>query len=195
MTTLKSIRGVLCISIVAMTALYIEPVHADPISVPNGEFNIYKPGTGYTISATFSADAYAAGIGDNLILSRGTVEYSDETTSNVVDCPGWVSIHGRKNDLMGNGVDGSSAFNAFAAWGGDIRIQSANSLGPIAGSSTYTLSAMVKGPVAAGPLAFYLLVDGVALTPSSSVEPVDPFVDFQLIIRTFDSTNIYTHIG
>jgi hypothetical protein len=52
---------------------------------------------------------------------------------------------------------------------------------------------MVQGGVAAGPLAFYLLADGVALTPSSAVDPVG--TAWQQISRTFDATALAGHAG
>ena len=159
---------------------------------------MYKPGTDYTVTAIFPGSGftnYTSGIGDNLaVKGSGIAEYSDGTTGGFVDMPGWVVIQGT-NDLGNNRVDGTTGFNGFAAWGGDCRVESADSLGNMAGGATYTISAMINGGVADGPLAFYLLAGGVAMTPSSSVEKVVPVNDWQLISRTFDADAIADHVG
>lgn len=195
MTTGKPIRNLLAVAVVAVFAPAIGQIQAEPINVPGGEFGIYKPGTDYTITAAFPAgNVWATGVGTNLPVKGGTADYSDGTSGTSVDCPGWVLIHGTC-DLLNNGVNDSVGFNAFAAWGGDTRIQSADSLGPIAGNATYTLSAMVDGAVATGPVAFYLLAGEVALTPSSSVGPVPPVSTWQAISRTFNAADIAQYVG
>ncbi len=195
MTTGKPIRILLAVAVVAVFARAIGQIQAEPINVPGGAFSIYKPGTDCAITAGFPAgNVWATGVGDNLPVKGGTADYSDGATGTSVDCPGWVLIHGTC-DLLNNGVDGSVGFNAFAAWGGDTRIQSADSLGPVAGNATYTLSAMVNGAVAEGPLAFYLLAGEVTLTPSSSVGPVPPVSTWQAISRTFNAADIAQYVG
>lgn len=195
MTTRQPVRNVWVLTAVAVFVLAIGQFQAEPIHVPGGEFAIYKPGTDYTVTAAFPAgNIWAVGVGDNLTVMGGTANYSDGTTGELIDCPGWVSVQGT-DDLLNNGVDGSVGFNAFAAWGGDTRVQSADSLGPIAGNATYTLSAMVNGGVADGPVALYLLAGGEPLTPSSSVGPVPPVSSWQLISRTFKAEDIADYVG
>lgn len=195
MTTRKQARNVLAVAVVAVSALAVEQVQAEPISVPGGEFRIFKPGTDHTVTAAFPVgNIWASGVGDNLSVKGGEVDYSDGTTGTLVDCPGWVGIQGT-DDLLNNGVDGSVGFNAFAAWGGDTRVESADSLGQIAGGATYTVSAMVNGVVADGPVALYLLAGGVAMTPSSSVDQVPPVSDWQVISRTFGPAAIADYVG
>jgi hypothetical protein len=115
-----------------------------------------------------------------------------------VDLPGWVPLQSG-NDLVGNGVDGTTGMNLFAAWGGDGRIQSANSLGTVQAGGVYTISVMVGGPddgPIQGPLAFHLFADDVQLTPTSSVEPTLPNGGaFQEISRTYEGAAIAGHIG
>jgi len=193
--------AVLTLAAVAMGALAIGQVQAETIDVPNGEFNVYKPGTNYTVLATFagavgSFESYASGVGDNLdvIGTTGMADYADATTGTTVDFPGWVVVQGA-SDLSNNGVDGSTGLNVFAAWGSDCRRESAESLGNLQ-DGTYTLSAMVSGPVAAGPMALDLMAGGVALTPSSSVEPTGGAVgDWQEISRTYDAAAVAAYIG
>ncbi|MEE8428118.1 MAG: LamG-like jellyroll fold domain-containing protein, partial [Gammaproteobacteria bacterium] len=191
----------LTIAAVAMLAVGIGQVQAEPINVPNGDFQLYKPGTGYTVTATFApGNNYAAGVGDNLtVKGDGIADYSDGTSGGFVDCPGWTGPIGETNtnDLWSSGIDddGTTAFNAFGTWSGGngSLVESADSLGDIAGGAIYTVSAMVEGP--AGPLTLELLAGGVALPPSSSVTPASPTVGWEEISRTYDADAIAGYVG
>ena len=170
----------------------VSPV-AITIPVPNGDFQLYKPGTDYTVTADLNGN-YAQGVGDNLtVKGGGEAVYSDGTTGASVDCPGWMSTIGPA-DLVGDGIDGSTTLHAFGTWSGGsgTTVVSAASLGEIA-SGTYTLSAMVNG--SGGPLMLELLVDGVALTPSSSVTPSLPTDGWQEISRTYDAGVVGDYVG
>jgi Family of unknown function (DUF6288) len=174
-------------------------VSTDGGFVPNGKFQMYKPGTGYTVTAAFAdANSYARGVGDGIVLADGTVNYADGTTGTTVDLPGWTPLQSG-NDLTANGVDGSTGMNFFAAWGGDGRIQSASALGTVQDRGVYTISAMVGGPdngPIQGPLAFHLLADGVQLTPTFSVNPTLPNGGgLQQISRTYQGAALAGHIG
>ena len=87
-------------------------------------------------------------------------------------------------------------FNAFAAWGGDTRVES-EPLGTIEADRTYKLSAVVSGPVAGGPLALELRAGGVTLTPNySSADPIGNDVgDWQDISRIYEPDVVTGHIG
>jgi len=189
-------ENVLTIVAVATLALAIGQVQAETITVPNAEFLIYKPGTNYTVAATFPAgNIWANSVGDNCRVNGGNANYADGTSGGSVDCPGWKGLTGT-NDLLNNGVDGSVGYNAFGTWSGGTgtTAESADSLGNIVGGRTYTLSAMVSGP--AGPLVLDLRAGGVALTPSSSVTPPPGTVgDWQEISRTYDAVAIADYIG
>ncbi len=177
--------------------------------IPGGDFQLYKPGTGYTVTATLSGpgafDSYAQGVGDGVSLAGGTATATwgdgsgDSDVGGPVDLPGWVSIHGGNPDTGANGVDGSSAINIFAGWGGQARVETTSPLGIITEGDVYTISAMVSGAAGGpgdGPLAFYLMAGGVQLTPSASVDVVVPIgSDWQEISRTFDAGSIAGHIG
>ena len=170
----------------------VSPI-AITIPVPNGDFQLYKPGTDYTVTADLNGN-YAQGVGDNLtVKGGGEAVYSDGTTGTSVDCPGWISTIGPA-DLVGDGIDGSTTLHAFGTWSGGsgTTVVSADSLGNIA-SGTYTLSAMVNG--SGGPLMLDLLVDGVALTPSSSVTPSLPTDGWQEISRTYDAGVVGDYVG
>ena len=188
-----------------ISALIAQPSAAE--LVPNGDFQMFKPGTDYTVTATFGVgnNSFARGVGDGIQLAGGTVSYSDGSPDGVsgdgvpdIDMPGWAPLQSG-NDLFGNGVDGSNGMNLFAAWGGDGRIQSAESLGTIKSGDVYTISVMVGGPDSGpiqGPLAFHLAAGGVQLTPSAIVDPTLPNGGaFQEISRTYDATSIADHIG
>ncbi len=167
--------------------------------VTNGTFQMYKPGTAYTVTATFAdGSSFARGVGDGIVLAGGTVNYADGSTGTTVDLPGWTPLQSG-NDLVANGVDGSTGMNLFAAWGGDGRIQSASALGAVQDGGVYTISAMVGGPddgPIQGPLAFHLLAGGVQLTPTSSVNPTLPNGGgFQQISRTYQGAALAGHIG
>jgi hypothetical protein len=165
------------------------------LSAPNGEFLIFKPETDYTILATLLEGSFATGVGDNLeVLGAGIASYADRTKGGYIDCPGWTLIQGT-NDLAPNGVDGSVGLNAFAAWGGDTRLES-EPLGNVEANKAYKLSAVVSGPVAEDPLALELRAGGVAITPNSSVDPTGSNVgDWQDISRTYEPNSLVEHIG
>ena len=100
---------------------------------------MYKPGTNYTVLATFplGGNSYAQGVGDNLtVIGDGIANYDDGTSGAVIDCPGWTILTGG-NDLFGNGMDGSVGFNAFGTWSGGtgVTAESADSLGDIVGAT------------------------------------------------------------
>ena len=192
-------RSILTIVAVAILAPAIGQVQAVTVAVPNGTFHMYKPGTNYTVTATFApGNSYAQGVGDGITLSGGTVNYSDGTTGTVVDVPGWKKMNEETgtNDLYTAGIDNDgTCFNAFGTWSGGrgVMAESADSLGDIAGGCTYTLTAMVEG--AAGPLVLDLLAGGVALTPSSSITPALPTDGWQEISRTYDAGAVGDYVG
>lgn len=169
--------------------------------VPNGDFQLYKPGEP-TVTAELTG-GWAPWNGvippiDLNIMGGASANYSDGTTGTTVDLPGWVKIQGN-SDLLTNGPDGSIAFNAFGSWGGQTRIETEASLGTIQASGVYTISVMVGGPEGGpigGPLAFHLVADGIQLTPTSSVDPTFPTNGaFQEISRTYEGAAIADHIG
>ncbi len=198
MSTGKRNKTVLTLAAVAMVVLAIGQVQAEPIDVPNGDFQLYKPGTDYTVTATLSG-AYAVGVGDNVALSGGgNANYSDGTSGGSVDVPSWIPVTGAADgQFLSNGVDGSAGLNGFGAWAKTgNRIQSADSLGDLKAGRIYTLSSVISGPIIGDPDCIFvldLLTDGVALTPSSSVTPTtgtSPGGDWQVISRTYETTTV-----
>jgi hypothetical protein len=105
--------------------------------------------------------------------------------------------------------DGTSALNCFGAWSGQNGnlAESAESLGNIAASSAYTLSAMYNGNAA--PLTFELRAGGVTITPTTEVTPA--WVDdnpatpdviethgttgWEVVSRTYNAAAIAPYVG
>lgn len=128
--------------------------------------------------------------------SSTPLDYDDGSTGNTLDCPGWVIATETSNaaDLFTGGydlTDGTSALNAFGGWGsGNTMVSAAPLTLPDSASGAYVLSAMVAG--SGGPAVLDLLVNGVALTPDSQVDPTykgnngpqDP-EDWEVMSRTY----------
>lgn len=186
-------------SLATFVALLPFAVTSQAAVIFGGDFQMYKPGTGYTVTAVFADDSsFARGVGDGIVLAGGSVNYSDGSSGTTIDLPGWAPLQSG-NDLSANGVGGSTGMNIFAAWGGDGRIQTTGSLFTVASNQTVTITAMVGGPESGpvqGPLAFHLFAGGVQLTPISFVDPTLPTGGaFQMISRTYDASVLNGHIG
>lgn len=159
----------------------------------NGSFDIYKPGTGYTVAGTLDGGVFASyvqGVGDgrNVAGTTGTVTWDDATTGSTADLPGWSSIHGGNPDTATNGVGGSTGLNIFAAWGGQARVQSSVTTALIAANSTYTITAQIDGPAGGpieGDLAFHLMAGTVQLTADAALPSFTGGLGFQTITRTY----------
>jgi len=172
--------------------------NAVTITVPNGDFAMYKPGTDILV-VNPAGNIWVQQIGMNRPLSGGgPVTFADGTTGDVVDIPGWITpIESQGSptntaDLFSLGydeTDGTSCLNAFGSWSGQngTLAESADPLyfyGPAPDGWVYVLSAMVHGD--AGARVFDLLVDGVPLVPDSSVEP-SYITEWQEMSRTYNS--------
>jgi hypothetical protein len=164
-----------------LSVLLITCVSAQAGLVPNGDFAMYKPGTGIPVVGWQEGyNIWVQQIGMNRPLSGGGfVYFADSTTGTSVDIPGWITpAQGATGnaDLFFNGyddTDATSALNSFGGWSsgkGGTAISDAPLVVPALGADEYyVLSAMVAGP--AGPRTLDLLVDGVTLTPDSQVDP------------------------
>ena len=110
---------------------------------------------------------------------------------------GWAAVNGAGGDTLNNGPGGSLAWNSFAGWGDNTRIQS-NVLGQISPGETYTISVVVGGP-AGGPrsqgIAFSLLANGVALTPDAQTDVTAGSGEFETISRTFEAASLTGVLG
>ena len=143
--------------------------------VPNGDFQtIYKPGTGGAVTATINDGCYFSIPGMNIKGPPGEIAtYSDGTTGNSVELPGWIEIDGTNADIMQGdawgGPDGSGdmAFLAFGGWGGPTTIETAAPLSVPAGPLELSADIYWDG----GPVVLELLVGGVAVTPDAESSP------------------------
>lgn len=179
-----------------LTLLVLAPFagQAGAAVVFGGDFQMYKPGTGYAVTANFAPSSFARGVGDGITMAGGTVDYSDGTSGTVADLPGWTGpIAGTNtNDLTNNGIGGTTettGLNVFGTWSGGngALIESSAPLArPTLGlGQVYEISVMVNG--SGGPLTFDLMVDGTVVTPSSALTPTLPTSDWEKFSRTYDS--------
>ena len=191
-------KGVIMKIKLIMLVLLGVTVTAQAGLVPNGDFAIYKPGTGYTVRGIATYEFWVRGMGDNITIGGGaSVAFEDGTSGMVVDVPGWITPVESQGgptgtaDIFSPGydeTDGTSCLNAFGVWSGQNG-NLAQSAAPLAipelgPGQVYKLSAMVTGQV--GPRTFDLLVDGVKLEPDSFVEP-SAIDQWQEISRTYNS--------
>jgi len=184
------------------------------ITVPNGDFEeIYKPGSNM-ITADLG-DGWTQGIGPDTPMDDGIATYSDGTTGDSVDIPGWIGAdpqgwldNGGSYDRDPNfpNRQGSVArqsdtpdglyyyLSNGGGWGNQAGglIVSDEPLTTVEGGLTYTLSMLANG--GATPVVLELLANGVALTPSSSVDPVLSG-DWQEFSRTYDAASLDGHLG
>jgi hypothetical protein len=175
-------------------------------TVPNGDFEqVYKPG-----STTITADlggGWTHGVGpDTAMDGDQTAAYSDGTTGTSVDVPGWINTPGWPPSYtwpVGCGSiarqeatpDGLYYYTANGGeWGNGQggAIESDAPLTTVRDGVTYTVSMLVNGPVT--PVVLDLLANGVALTPSSSVDPGAPYA-WEEFSRTYDAASLTGHLG
>jgi len=185
-----------------------------PITVPNGDFEaIFKPGSD-TISADLG-EGWTQGLGPDTPMDDGSATYSDGSTGDSVDIPGWVGAdvqawidaggtYGR-DTTTGNGQgsvtrqsttpDGLYYYlSNGGAWGnaaGGLIVSEAP-LATVADGLSYTLSMLANG--GATPVVLELLADGVPLTPSASVDPALSD-DWQEFSRTYDAASLAGQAG
>jgi len=200
----------------AVSLSYVPEPVATAIPVPNGDFEqIYKPGSG-NITADLG-DGWTQGLGADAPMDNGTATYSDGTTGDAVDIPGWIGAdaqgwidnggtYGRDTSFPNR--QGSVAAQIATPDGLYYYLSNGGGWGNAAGglivsdaplgnveAGTYTLSMLATGPDgAATPVVLELLADGVALTPSSSVDP-DLSGDWQEFSRTYDAASLAGHLG
>ena len=204
-----------CLVLVVLLAIGMSAkVEAVAVTVPNGSFElVYKPGTG--IPGQVSGGGWSQGVGPDCPIDDGQYEFSDGSTGDVADIPGWLGYdrdgwvaldgtYGR--DMTTGNLQGSistqhnatvGGLHAYLSngggWGnpaGGLIVSSA-SLGN-AQDGIYTLSMVANGD--ATPIVLDLLAGGVALTPSSLVDPALTG-DWQEFSRTYDSASLSGVIG
>lgn len=168
----------------------------------NGGFDISKPGTNGAVGGTLDS-GFLSGVGEAGVTVRNTsvVTFDDTTTavgpSDIIDMLGWNLSNGAGGDTLNNGPGGSLAWNTFAGWGDNSRVET-DVLGQIDAAQSYTISVEVGGP-GTGPIsqgiAFYMLADGVILTPDSQVDVTLLDGSFETISRTYDAASLAGVVG
>ncbi len=183
------------------------------IPVLNGDFELlYKPGT--EITGIVADGSWSMGVGLDCPIDGGTgYEFTDGTTGTSADIAGWIGYDmdgwvaegGTYDRDITNGnfqgnislVDGNQFFGANGGgWGNPAGglITSAASLGTVV-DGDYTLSMIVRGPDGAAiPVTLDLLADGIALTPTSSVDP-EMTGEWQEVSRTYDAASLAGVLG
>ena len=197
-----------------ITLTDVEVIYPTMITVPNGDFEqIYQPGSD-AITADLGA-GWTQGLGPNTPMDNGTATYSDGTTGDSVDILGWIgadpqgwvdnggtytrdtSFPNRQGSVarQSDTPDGLYYYlSNGGGWGnpaGGLIVSDAP-LATVEGGLTYTLSMLANG--GATPVVLELLADGVALTPSSSVDP-ELSGDWQEFSRTYDAVSLDGHLG
>jgi hypothetical protein len=191
----------------------VSPV-AVSIPVPNGDFEaIYKPG-----STTVSADlgeGWTQGLGPDTPMDDGVASYSDGSQGDGVDIPGWIGADtqgwidaggtydrdtttGNRQGSVTRQSDTPDGLNYYLSngggWGnaaGGLIVSDA-ALATVEDGLSYTVSMLANG--GATPVVLELLADGVALTPSDSVEPALSG-DWQEFSRTYDAASLAGRVG
>jgi len=210
-------QGIVFIDDIQLNRPVVSDVTSIAITVPNGDFEeIYKPGAD-TITADLGA-GWTQGVGPDAPMDDGTALYSDGASGDAVDIPGWIGADAQGWLDNGGTYDRDTAFpnrqGAVAAqiftpdglyyylsnggaWGnpaGGLIVSDAP-VAAIESGLTYTLSMVATGPDGpATPVVLELLADGVALTPSSSVDPALSG-DWREFSRTYDAASLAGHVG
>ncbi|GAF80456.1 unnamed protein product, partial [marine sediment metagenome] len=155
-----------------------------------------------------SGGGWSQGVGPDCPIESGTYEFSDGTTGDVADIAGWLGYdrqgwidfggYGNRDQTTGNlqgcvaaqGNHTEGGRQQYAVngsnWGNNTAgglIVSDASLGNVKGG-IYTLSMFARG--AAFPPVLELLVDGVIIMPTSSVDP-NLSGDWQEFSRTYNT--------
>lgn len=195
----------------AFLALSANALAAIIIDVPNGSFEeLYKPGeVGVTADV---GGGWTNGVGQTPAAAAPmnpgqTATYSDGTEGSLVFVPGWINAGAPWDTPPYDWTEGSGSVAAqspppdgthyFTANGGGWgnapggAIESDADLGTIDAGLTYTLSAIVNGPVV--PVVLDLMADGVVLTPSSTVDPGT--YAWTTVSKTYDAADIIGNVN
>ncbi len=202
---MKSSKAALTIVAVAMFALAVGQVQAATIAVPNGDFElIYKPG-----STTITADldgGWTNGVGPGSPMNGSQIAlYSDGTSGDSVDVPGWINGPDWPNaytwtqgsgSVAGQGASpsGDYYFTANGAgWGVPASggIESDATLTTVESGLTYTISMIVNGPIT--PVVLDLLANDVVVAASSTVDPGT--YEWGIFSKTYNAADLTGNIG
>ena len=207
-------QGLILVDDIRLSRPVVSEFPSVAIPVPNSDFEeVYKQG-----STTVTADlggGWTQGLGPDTPMDSGTATYSDGTTGDTVDIPGWIgadaqgwvdnggsydrdtAFPNRQGSVTGQSATPDGQYYYLAnggGWGnpaGGLIVSDAP-VATVEGGLTYRLSVLAAG--GATPVVLELLADGVPLTPTSSVDP-DLSDDWQEFSRTYDAGSLEAHIG
>jgi len=184
-------------------------VRAAIISVTNGDFDLlYKPGS-TSITATIPPGAFTWGVGKNVPVTLGSASYSDGTTGNAVDVPGWTVadthmgvqsptpsyFHAGQSDSAPNFVFcNGTGFQAPITGAPMV----SDTVTVIDADTAYTLSVRVglrEFVTPATPLRVELLANGQSLTPDAADSPALSQGNFVTWSRTYEVGSLAPYVG
>ena len=175
--------------------------------VVNGDFEtLYKPGT--AITGIVAGNGWTQGVGPDCPIDNQHYEFSDATTGDVADIPGWIGYdrdgwiafggtYGR-DETTGN-LQGSvskqhnhteGGLHAYISNGGGWGNKAGGlitSAAPLAGliyDDPYVLSMYAKG--GAGPKTLVLLADGEVVVPDAAGLGAPDLDGWMEVTRTYD---------
>ncbi len=184
------------------------------IPVPNGDFEgMYKPGSD-SVTADLG-EGWTQGVGLDIPMDSGTAVYSDGTSGDAVDIPGWIGADvqawidnggtydrdtttGNRQGSVARQNETPDGLYYYLCNGGDWGnaagglIVSEAALATVEEGLTYTVSMLAKG--GATPVVLELLADGVPLTPSTVADPALSD-DWQTFSRTYDAASLGGQVG
>ncbi len=167
------------------------------VPVPNGDFElVYKPGD-HTVTADLDG-GWTNGVGPDSAMNGTQIAlYSDGTSGDSVDVPGWINGDhwpiaytwdkgsGSVAD-QGASPSGDYYFTANGAgWGVPASggIESDATLTTVEGGLSYTISMIVNGPIT--PVVLDLLANDVVVAASSVVDPGT--YEWGIFSKTYDA--------
>ena len=177
------------------------------VPVPNGDFElIYLPGS-TSVTGTMNGWTMGAGPGTNQHPDGGLVDFSDGSTGTVMDIPGWInapdwpisynwdkgsaSIGSQPAQVPPSGTNYLTANGGGWGNGGGGAVESDATLTTVEAGLTYTISALVDGPIT--PVVLDLLANDVVITPSSVVDPGTYAWD--TVSKTYDAADLTAYLG
>jgi hypothetical protein len=175
----------------------------------NGTFQMYKPGTGLTVTADFPAGNNFAGGFEGIVTTVGSLVYSDSSTGQEIVMPGWETSPngaggaGLFNRGAGRGLDNNTTLETFAGWGGsngDLVRTPAGTVGTVV-TDGYILQAEVNGAQSGDPsvilsdIRLDLLADGVVIPPTTVTPPSTADNTWSFWVKTYDPATLASFAG
>jgi hypothetical protein len=160
-------------------------------------------------------DGWTQGLGPDAPMDNGTAVYFDGSSGDAVDIPGWIGADAQGWVDNGGTYDRDTSFpnrqgsvaaqtetpdglyyflSNGGAWGNAAGglIESEAPVAVVESGRSYLLAMQANG--GATPVVLELLADGVALTPSDSVNPALS-AEWQSFSRTYDAADLAGQVG